>query len=93
MADNVISFENFVPTAKEASVNYSKKMCDNQDCNKVRTATHTSDECWRKHPDLIPETLRINSTNGKIIILKVTGKDSQVRRNPNMLTRMLQKVT
>jgi hypothetical protein len=58
MADNVISFENFVPTAKEASVNYSKKMCDNQDCNKVRTATHTSDECWRKHPDLIPENLK-----------------------------------
>ena len=58
MADNVISFENFVPTAKEASVNYSKKMCDNQECNKVRTATHTSDECWRKHPELIPDNLK-----------------------------------
>jgi hypothetical protein len=58
MADNVISFENFVPPAKETSVNYSKKMCDNPVCNKIKTATHTSDECWHKHPDLIPKTLK-----------------------------------
>jgi hypothetical protein len=45
MADNVISFENYVPPAKEASVYYLTKMCDNPECNKVKTATHTSDEC------------------------------------------------
>ena len=58
MADNVISFENLVPQAKETSANYSKKMCENPECNKVKTATHTDDECWRKHPELIPEKIK-----------------------------------
>ena len=58
MADNVISFENLVPQTKETSANYSKKMCENPECNKVKTATHTDDECWRKHPDLIPDKLK-----------------------------------
>ena len=58
MADNVISFKNLVPPAKEPSANYSKKMCKNPECNKVKTATHTDDECWRQHPDLIPDKLK-----------------------------------
>jgi hypothetical protein len=33
-------------------------MCENTECNKVKTATHTDDECWRKHPDLIPDKLK-----------------------------------
>ena len=58
MADNVLSFENLVSPAKEASENYSKKMWDNPECNKVKTATHTGDECCRKHPELIHDKLK-----------------------------------
>ena len=58
MADNVISFENLVAQTKETCANYSTKMCENTECNKVKTATHTDDECWRKHPDFTPDKLK-----------------------------------
>ena len=55
-------------------------MCDNPACNKVRTVTHTSDECWGKHPDLIPENLKKKIDKRKKI-LKVIGKDSFFGKN------------
>jgi hypothetical protein len=33
-------------------------MCDHPECNKLKTASHASFKCWRKHPDLCPEYLR-----------------------------------
>ena len=30
-------------------------VCDNPDCNKFKTATHTSSKCWRQHPELCPD--------------------------------------
>ena len=58
MANNVISYENNTTKAIEASANYVTKMCDHPECNKLKTASHTSSKCWRKHPDLCPEHLR-----------------------------------
>ena len=55
MADNVITFTNDKTKATENSANFSTKMRDHPDCNKFKTATHTSSKCWRQHPDLCPE--------------------------------------
>ena len=55
MADNVITFTNDKVKATENSANFSTKMCDHPDCNKFKTATHTSSKCWRQHPDLCPD--------------------------------------
>jgi hypothetical protein len=45
MADNVITFTNDKSKATEHSVNFSTEMCDHPDCNKLKTATHTSSKC------------------------------------------------
>jgi hypothetical protein len=58
MANNVISYENSTTKAIETSANYSTKMCNHPECNKLKTASHTSSKCWRKHRDLCPEHLR-----------------------------------
>ena len=94
MADNVISFENLVPQTKEASANYSKKMCENTECNKVKTATHTDDECWRKHPDFIPDKLKNKFNRRKNDYVKNHREGIwQVRRNPETLTKRLPRAT
>ena len=35
--------------------NFTTKMCDNPECNKFKTATHTSSKCWCQHPELCPD--------------------------------------
>ena len=58
MSNNVINYESNTTKAMETSANFSTKMCDHPECNKLKTASHTSSKCWRKHPDLCPEHLR-----------------------------------
>jgi hypothetical protein len=58
MANNVINYENNTTKATETSANFSTKMCDHSECNKLKTASHTSSKCWRKHPDQCPKHLR-----------------------------------
>ena len=55
MADNVITFSNEKGKATDNSANFTTKMCDNPECNKFKTATHTSSKCWRQHPELCPD--------------------------------------
>jgi hypothetical protein len=55
MANNTISYENNTIKATETSEKFSTKMCDHPECNKLKTASHTSSKCWRKHPYLCPE--------------------------------------
>ena len=52
MADNVITFTKDKVKATENSAIFSTKMRDHPDCNKFKTATHTSSKCWRQHPYL-----------------------------------------
>ena len=42
MVDNVITFTNDKAKATENSAKFTAKMCDHPECNKVKTATHTS---------------------------------------------------
>ena len=40
---------------RQNSANFTTKMCDNPECNKFKTLTHTSSKCWRQHPKLCPD--------------------------------------
>ena len=51
MADNVINYSIDKAKATEHTANYTTKMCDFPECNKFRTATHTSSKCWRQNPE------------------------------------------
>ena len=77
MTDNVITFTNDKPKASEKSVNFSTKMCDHPDCNKFKTATHTSSKCWRQHPDLCPEDKKTKFNIRKNNYLKAQRKNGK----------------
>ena len=74
MADNVITFTIEKSKATEHSAIFSTQMCDHPDCNKFKTATHTSSKCWRHHPDLCPEDRKSKYNIRKIIISKNRGR-------------------
>ena len=80
MADNVITFTNDKVKATENSAKLTK-MCDHPDCNKFKTATHTSSKCWRQHPDLCPEDKKTKFSIRGNNYLKVQRKNA--KRNDN----------
>ena len=65
MADNVINYSNDKAKATEHTANYTTKICDFPECNKFRTATHTSCKCWRQNPELCPDNKKIKFNNRK----------------------------
>ena len=83
MANNVISYENNTTKATETTANFSTKMCDHPECNKLKTASHTSTKCWRKHPDLCPEHLRDKFGKRKNNYLKGHRKSKDGQENGN----------
>ena len=81
MADNVITFTNDKVKATENSANLSTKMCDHPDCNKFKTATHTTSKCWRQHPDLCPDDKKSKINIRKNNYLK--GQRKHAKGNEN----------
>ena len=81
MADNVITFTNDKSKATENSANFSTKMCDLPDCNKFKTATHTSSKCWRQHPELCPEENKTNFNVRNNNYLKGQRKNAKSNEN------------
>ena len=80
MADNVINFTNDKAKATEHTANYTTKMCEHPECNKFRTATHTSSKSWRQNSELCPENKKVKFNIRKNNYLKGQrkyGKDNE----------------
>ena len=60
---------------------FSTKMCDHPDCNKFKTATHTSSKCWRQHPDLCPYDKKSKFNIRKNNYLKGQRKNAKGNEN------------
>jgi hypothetical protein len=56
-------------------------MCDHPKWNKLKTASHTSSKCWRKHADLCPEHLRDKFGKRKNNYLKGNRKSKEGQEN------------
>ena len=81
MADNVITLTNDKAKATENSANFTTKMCDYPECNKFKTATHTSSKCWRQHPELCPEDKKSKFNIRKNNYLKGQRKNNKANEN------------
>ena len=81
MADNVITFTNDKVKATENSAIFSTKMRDHPDCNKFKTATHTSSKCWRQHQDLCPDDKKSKFNIRKNNYLKEQRKHAKGNEN------------
>ena len=82
LADNVINFSNDKAKATENTANFITKMFEHPECNKFRTATHTSSKCWRQNPELFPENKKLKSNNRKNNYLKGQRKFTNTNKNP-----------
>ena len=99
MADNVIVFTNDKVKATEYSANFTTKMRDYPECNKFKTATHTSSKSRRQHPELFPEdkkskfNVRMNNylkNKGKMpSLLKIFRRVGMTRKLPRPSSRVL----
>ena len=81
MADNVINFTNEKAKATDNTANYTTKMCENPECNKFRTATHTSSKCWRQNPELSPDNKKLKFNNRKNNYLRGQRKFTKTNEN------------
>ena len=81
MADNVITFTNDKAKATENSANFTTKMCDYPECNKFKTATHTSSKCWRQHTELCPDDKKFKFNVRKNNYLKEQRKNTKDNKN------------
>ena len=81
MTDNVITFTNEKGKSTENSANFTARMYDNPECNKFKTATHTSSKCWRQHPELCPDDKKSKFNVRKNIYLRGQRKNRKSEEN------------
>ena len=87
MADNVITFTNDKSKATENSANFTTKMCDYPECNKFKTANHTSSKCWRQHPELCPEDKKSKFNVRKNNYLKGQRKNNKTNKKSSQISK------